>query len=145
MIFTKAIQKVKNVCAYSPHICFVATDHWFLVFFVMLNIFLMQLYVGPCHVVSADIAVAKAVPIENPADCEARGFIRFLQVDEILDDLAERARFRVNLFCCTRMHVCLLHGRQALLREQFHRDISEHHPYSTDLAPSVIFLFPKIR
>ena len=31
---------------------------------------LMQLYVGPCHVVSAEIAVAVAVPIENPADCE---------------------------------------------------------------------------
>ena len=28
----KAIQKVKNVCAYSPHTCFLAADHWFLVF-----------------------------------------------------------------------------------------------------------------
>ena len=45
---------------------------------------LMQLYVGPCHVVSAEIAVAMAVPIENPADCEVRGVIRFLQIDEIL-------------------------------------------------------------
>ena len=31
---------------------------------------LMQLYLGPCHMVSAEIAVAMAVPIENPADCE---------------------------------------------------------------------------
>ena len=35
---TKASQKVKNICAYSPHTCFVAADHWFLVFSVMLKI-----------------------------------------------------------------------------------------------------------
>ena len=34
----KAIQKVKNVCAYSLGTCFVANDHWFLVFSVMLKI-----------------------------------------------------------------------------------------------------------
>ena len=44
----------------------------------------MQLYVGPCHVVSAEIAVAMAVPIENTADCEVRGVIRFLQADAYL-------------------------------------------------------------
>ena len=44
----------------------------------------MQLYVGPCHVVSAEIAVVMAVPIENPADCEVRGVNSFLQADEIL-------------------------------------------------------------
>ena len=44
----------------------------------------MQLYVGPCHVASAEIAVAMAVPIENPAYCEARGVIRFPQANEIL-------------------------------------------------------------
>ena len=36
----------------------------------------MQWYVGPCHVVklvSAEIPVAVAVPVENPADCEVRG------------------------------------------------------------------------
>ena len=44
----------------------------------------MQLYVGPCHVVSAQTAVAMAVPIENPADCEVRSVIRLLQADEIL-------------------------------------------------------------
>ena len=48
----------------------------------------MQLYVELCHVVSAEIAVAMAVPIENPADCKARGVIRFLQADDILDYLA---------------------------------------------------------
>ena len=38
---------------------------------------LMQLYVGPCYVVSAETAMAMAVPIENPADCEVRGVISF--------------------------------------------------------------------
>ena len=71
----------------------------------------MQLYVGPCHVVSAEIAVAMAVPIENPADCEVRGVIRFLQADEILGYLAEEAGSRVELFCCATMHVRILSGR----------------------------------
>ena len=61
---------------------------------------LVQLYVGPCHVLSAKIAVAMAVSIENPANCEAQGVIRFLQVIEILDYLAEEASSRVELFCC---------------------------------------------
>ena len=51
----------------------------------------MQLYVGLCHVVSAEIAVAMAVPIENPADCEVRDVIRFLETDRILGYLAEEA------------------------------------------------------
>ena len=58
----------------------------------------MQLYVGPCHAVGAEIAVAMAVPIENPADCEVRGVIRFLQTDEILGYLAEEPSSRVELF-----------------------------------------------
>ena len=45
--------------------CFVAVDHWFLAFCVMLKSFLMQLYVETCYVVSAEIAVAKAVPTEK--------------------------------------------------------------------------------
>ena len=31
----RASQKIKNVCAYSPRTCFVAADHWFLVYSVM--------------------------------------------------------------------------------------------------------------
>ena len=54
------------------------------------------MYVGPCHVVNAEIAVAMAVPIENPADCEVQGVIYFLQADEILDNLAEEASARVE-------------------------------------------------
>ena len=72
----------------------------------------MQLYVGPCHVASAEIAVAVAVPIENPADCEVRGVIRFLQADEtLLGYLAEEASSRVELFCCKTMQVRILSGR----------------------------------
>ena len=67
----------------------------------------MQLYVGPYHVVSAKMAV----PIENPADCEMRGVIRFLQADEILGYLAEEASSHVELFCCTTMQIHLLPDR----------------------------------
>ena len=70
------------------------------------------LYVGPCHVVCAEIAVVMAVPIENPASYEVRAVIRFLQADEILGFLAEEASSRVELFCCTTMHVGILPGRQ---------------------------------
>ena len=71
----------------------------------------MQLYVGTSHMVRAEIAGAMAMPIENPAVCEVWGVIRFLQVDEILGYLAEQANSRVELFCCTTMHVCILPGR----------------------------------
>ena len=63
------------------------------------------------HVVSAEIAVAMAVPIENPADCEVRGVFRFLQADEILRYLVEEESSSVELFCCTTMHVRILPGR----------------------------------
>ena len=65
---TWAIQKLKNVCAYIPRTCFVCRRS--LVSGVQCDVekCLMELYVGPCHVVSAEIAVVMAVPIENPAD-----------------------------------------------------------------------------
>ena len=71
----------------------------------------MQLYVEPFHVVSAETALAMAVPIENLADCEVRYVTRFLQAYEILGYLTEEARSRVELFCCTSMHVLVLPGR----------------------------------
>ena len=92
-------------------VCFVTTDHWFLLFSVMLKRCLKQLYVEPCHVVRADTAVAMAVPIENPADCEARDVIRFLQTDEILGYLAEEANSYMELFCSTTLYVRVLAGR----------------------------------
>ena len=49
---------------------------------------------------SAEITVAMAVPIENPADCEVRGVGHFLQANEILGYLAEEASSRVELFSC---------------------------------------------
>ena len=104
---TKAIQKLKNVCAYSPRTCFVATDHWFLVLSMMSKIASCE----PCHLVSAEIAVAMAVPIENPADCEVRGVTRFLLAHEILRYLAEEATARVELFRCTTNHVRISPGR----------------------------------
>ena len=70
----------------------------------------MQLYVGPCQVVSAEIAMTMTVLIENPTDCDVGGVIRFLQADEILDYLAEQASSRVELLCCTTMHVHILPG-----------------------------------
>ena len=51
----------------------------------------MQLYVGPYHMVSAEIAVAMAVPFVNATDYEVRGVIRFLQDDEILSKKQTRA------------------------------------------------------
>ena len=71
----------------------------------------MQLNIRPCHVVSAEITVTIAVPVEIPADCGVRGVIRFLQADEILGYLNEEASSRVELFCCTTMHVRILPGR----------------------------------
>ena len=49
----------------------------------------MKLYAGPCQVVSVEMAVAMAVTIENPAGCEVRGVISFLQAGEILGYLAK--------------------------------------------------------
>ena len=105
------IQKVYNVCAYSPRICFVAADYWFLVFTMILKSCFMKLHVGPCPKVSAEIAVATAGPIENPADCEVWTAIRFLQADQILGYLVNQASFYVELFCCTTMHVRILPDR----------------------------------
>ena len=61
--------------------------------------------------VSAEIAVAMSVLIENPTDCEVQGVIHFLQASEILDYLAEGASSREELLCCMTMHVCIMPGR----------------------------------
>ena len=49
--------------------------------------------------VSAEIALAVALPVENPADYEVRGVICFLQAGDIFGFLAEEASSRVELFC----------------------------------------------
>ena len=61
-VYTKAIQKVKNVCAYSPCTWSVAADHWFLVFSMMLKID-VQLYVRPCHMGRAWLCRLRIPPI----------------------------------------------------------------------------------
>ena len=60
--------------------------------------------------VNTEISVVMATPIENPADCEVRGVVIFLQADEILGYLAAEASSRVDLFCCTTMQVRILPG-----------------------------------
>ena len=57
----------------------------------------MQLYVGPCQVVSAD--------------CGVRGVVCFLQADEVLGYLARETCSRVELFYCTKMHARIQPGR----------------------------------
>ena len=98
-------------------------------------------YVGSRHGVSAEIAVAMAVPIENPAvsemlfvNCRTRSWV-ILPKRQTLVGI-------VLLYDSARLHTA--RQTQALLREQFHWDISEHPPYSTDLAPSDFFLFPNM-
>ena len=125
---TRAIQKVKNVCTYSPCTCSVAADHRFLVFSVMLKSTSCNCKSNLIMWLGAEIAVAMAVPIENPANCDVWGIINFLQADEILGYLAEA-----------------LWQTQALLHEQFHWDIFKHPPYSLDLAPSDFSFFQKWR
>ena len=94
--------------------------------------------------VSAEIAVAMAVPIENPTDCEERGAIRFLQVDEILGSCRRGKLSRGILLLHDNARPHTARQIQALLREQFHWNIFEHPRYSPDLAPSDFFLFPKM-
>ena len=95
----------------QPRTCFVANRSLVSGIQGGVENFFMQLYVRSCHVINADIAVAMAVPITNPTDCELQDVIRFLQADEILGYLAEEARSRVELFCCTIMHVRILPGQ----------------------------------
>ena len=85
--------------------------------------------------VSAEIAVVMAVPIENPSDCEVRGVISFLQADD-MGILPKRqalawncsvARQRTSAYCPADTSL-------TALREQFHWDVFEHPPYSPDLA-----------
>ena len=95
--------------------------------------------------VSVEIAVAMAVPIENSVECEAPGVIHYLQADEILRSSCRRGKLW--------RRIVLLHDKrcphtaqqtEALPYEQFHWGIFEHPPYSSDLAPLDFFLFPKI-
>ena len=105
----------------------------------------MQFYVEPCHMVSAETPVAMAVPIENPADFEVRGVIRFLKADEVLDYLAEETSSRVELFCCKTMHDRILPGRH---KPRCVRNFIWHFRASSVQSGSGtvgLFLFPKMK
>ena len=101
--------------------------------------------------VNAEIAVAMAVTIKNPAYSEVRGVIRFPQANEILSSnrIIPRESRRGKLS----RGIVLLHNArphtarqtQTLLREQFHGDIFEHPPYSSYLASSDFFLLSKLK
>ena len=98
--------------------------------------------VEPSHAVSAEIAVAMAVPIENPVDCEVLFVFRMPMRCQVI--LAKKfTREIVLLNDNARPHTAW--QTQALLREQFHWDIFEHPPYSPDMAPSDFFLFSKMK
>ena len=58
----------ERLCIQSAHLFCCRRSLVSGVFSVMLKSCLVQLYVGPCRVENAEIAVAMAVPIESPAD-----------------------------------------------------------------------------
>ena len=96
---------------------------------------LVQLYVGPCHVVSEEIAVAMAVPIENPADCEVRSDVFYRRIrSQVI--LTKRQALAWNYFVCKTMHFRILPERhKSCCVSNCIWDILEHPPYSPDLAP----------
>ena len=102
----KAIQKVNNASTNSPCTCLLQPIIGF-----WCSVWCWKVASCSCHVVSAEIAVAMVVPIENPAYCKVRGVVSFLQVDEILGYFAEEASSCMELFCCMAMHVHILPSR----------------------------------
>ena len=93
--------------------------------------------------VGAKIAVAMAVPIENPADCELRGVIRFLHAYEILGYLVEETSFRVELFCCTTMHVHILLGQPCCVSNSIGTSSTVLHTSGPGTVG--LLLFPKMK
>ena len=74
----RVIQEVKNVGAYNPRICFISGVQ------CDVESCLMQLYVGPCHMVSAEIAVAMAVHHPYSPDLAPSDFSMFPKMKERL-------------------------------------------------------------
>ena len=101
---------------------------------------LMQLHVGSCHVVNAELAVVMAVPIENSARCYSFSAGRWDL--RLCCRRGKLSRGIVLLYDNARPHTA--RQTQALLREQVHWDIFEHPPYSPDLAPSDFSCFQKM-
>ena len=123
---TKAIQKLKNICAYSPRTCSVAADYWFLVFSVMLKI-------ASCNCTS-DLLKYRDSCGHDCTEWESRRLwgARCYSFSADRWDL-RLSRQRGKLW----RGIAMLHdnarpnpARQttSLLREQFHWDIFEHPP-----------------
>ena len=93
--------------------------------------------------VSTEIAVAMVVLIENPADFKVRGVIPIKQADEILGYLAEEASSRVELFCCTTMHVRILSGRHKPCCVSNSIEHFREFSIKSELAQLDFFLFQK--
>ena len=118
----------------SAHLS-VAADHRFLEFSVKLKSCLMQLFFGPCHVVSADCCGHGCADWESSRLWGASSYS------------FSAGRWDLRLSCRNgklSREIVLLHDNArphtALLREQFHWDIFEHPPYCPDLAPSGFYL-----
>ena len=84
-----------------------------------------------------------ALSFENPTDYEVQCVICFLQTDEILGYHAEEALSHGIILLHDNAHPHTARQTQALLCEQFHGDIFEHPPYSSDLAPRTFSCFQK--
>jgi histone-lysine N-methyltransferase SETMAR len=109
--------------------------------------------------------------IDNPADCEMRSAIRFLNAQNVLlvEFMPQGTTINAESYCATLRRlryaiqnrrrgilsssVMLLHDNahlhtaartQAMLQE-FGWEIFEHPAYSPDLAPSDFHLFPKLK
>ena len=125
---------INNFCAHSPRTCFVAADHLFLVFSVMLKI-ASTLSRGMCRLICGHCCA-------NWESCQVWG-ARCYSFSAGWWDLKLSCR-RGTLSCGIvllhnneRPHACRL--TQALLHEQFHWDIFEHPSYNPYL------LFPKMK
>ena len=106
---------------------------------------LMQLYVGPCHVISAEIAVAMAADWEFRRLWGARcySFSAGRWDLRLSSRRGQISRGIVLLHDNALSHTA--RQRQTLLRELFHWNIFEHPPYSSDLAPYDFSCFQKWR
>ena len=109
---TRANQKVKNICAYSPRTCFVAADHWFLVY---ITVWCWQL---PHAAVRRTLSCGKCIDscVHGCDDWESRRLwgARYYSFSAGRWDLrlsCEEASSRLELFCCATMHVRVLSDR----------------------------------
>ena len=133
-IYMRAIQKVKNICAYSPHTYFVIAGHWFLVFSVMLKS-CRTLSHGKCR----DSCGHGCADWESRKLRDARCYS--FSTGWLYLRLSCRRGKLLRGIILLYDNACPHTARQtqALLSEQLHLDIFENPPYSPDIAPSDFF------